>query len=153
MALYSLKLDCNFNSDDGNFQKQEWSKDGNLLGDVDKLDVSIGDQVQFSVQENSGASIEKLEIFVTFGRRRGAGNLAKVGAPFQLAGNRARCVLSGGVQQSGELLIGPFPIQLNTQGSKKQHWKFGFTAVARVTGAGGVIKEFGYDPEMDVDIP
>jgi len=115
------------------------------------------DLVQFAVGPLAGTtpspSITGVAISVIFSTdRKASDNPAKVASPFQLNSN-PRCILSDtpGTFQNW-YFIGPYSLALNAAFSGNGRLKFEFSLACRVTFSDGTTKDFGYDPEMDVDV-
>ena len=177
MAVYALNM--NFDptsstglflpySSNGNTGRGWWeSTDGEqtwqFVGNPDSYapdlswNATTPDSVQFAVGPLAGVTpspaISSIAISVIFSTdRKSTNNPSKVASPFQLSGN-PRCILSDtpGIYQN-YYFIGPYSLGLNTSNSGSGRLKFEFSLAARVTFADGSTKDFGYDPEMDVDV-
>jgi len=139
--------------------EQTWQFVGNPDSYAPELDWTSGspDSVQFAVGPLAGVTpnpaISSVAINVIFSTdRKSSNNPSKIASPFQLNGN-PRCILSDGSAVSQNYyFIGPYTLGLNTATSGNGKLKFEFSLAARVSFADGTTKDFGYDPEMDVDV-
>ena len=135
---------------------QGWSFAGNPDTYAPELSLAAGDSVQFAVSPSTTPSpaISTVVLTVIFSTdRKASNNPAKIASPFQLTGGNPRCVLADppGTYQTW-WLIGPYGLAVNRGNSGSGSLKFEFSLAAHVTFADGSVKDFGYDPEMDVDI-
>ena len=139
--------------------EQTWQFVGNPDSYAPDLSWNAGsaDSVQFAVGPLAGVTpspaITGVAISVIFSTdRKSSNNPSKVASPFQLNGN-PRCILSDAPNTyQNYYFIGPYTLGLNTATSGSGRLKFEFSLAARVTFADGTTKDFGYDPEMDVDV-
>lgn len=134
-----------------------WQFAGNPDTYAPDLSFSGGDKVQCAVGPLAGTtpnpSITGVAISVIFSTdRKASNNPARVASPFALNGN-PRCILSDtpGIYQNW-YYIGPYGLGLNVNNSGSGRLKFEFSLAARVSFSDGTTKDFGYDPEMDVDV-
>jgi hypothetical protein len=127
------------------------------------LDLSAGDKVQFAISASPAPSapFSSVALTVLFANDRSAGNNnpARIASPFQLGDGNPRCVLNDAAATYSPnsnvtwYLIGPYTPAVNTNNSGNGRLKFEFSIAAIVTLSDGVtVKQYGYDPEMDVDV-
>jgi len=133
-----------------------WVFAGNPDTFAPELSLANADSVQFAVSPSTTPSpaISSVVLTVIFSTdRKASNNPSKIASPFQLTGGNPRCVLAdtpGTFQQW--FVIGPYGLAVNRSNSGSGRLKFEFSLAAHVTFADGSVKDFGYDPEMDVDI-
>jgi len=119
---------------------------------------NTADKVQFAVFFTGAApsAIQSASIFVTFGSA--ANGNSPIASPFRQQGNNVRAVLgdegaqyysSGG---STAYFIGPYQVSVNQGRSGSGLLKFDFAMIAKFVLSNGQIYEYGYDPEMDVEV-
>lgn len=141
--------------------RQAWSFAGNPDTYSPLLSLSGGDQVQFAVSASTAPAspISSVALTVVFSTdRAAASNPARVASPFQLTGGNTRCVLNDPSQTYSPnssvtwYFIGPYGLAVNQATSGRGRLKFEFAVAARVTFQDGTVKDYGYDPEMDVDV-
>lgn len=173
-ALYALNLQFDPSSETGQFQPYSsddhtgrawwkradaggtWSFVGNPDTWSPDLSLADGDQVQFAVSAAGGSAVtvQNVLLSVQFAvNRHRPNNPARVSSPFQIAGGAPRCLLQDvpSAFQNWHV-IGPYGLAINTRHSGRGRLRFEFSVAARVTFADGTVKEYGYDPEMDVDV-
>jgi hypothetical protein len=172
-TLYALNLNFDPTAASGQFQPYNssdntgrawwqnvngggWTFAGNPDTFAPELNLAAGDTVQFAVSASTTPSpaIQSVALTVIFATDRQAGNNpAKIASPFQNSFGNPRCVLSDppGTYQSW-FLIGPYGLAVNRTNSGNGKLKFEFSLAARVTFTDNSVKDFGYDPEMDVDV-
>ena len=138
-----------------------WTFAGNPDTYSPLLDLDAGDQVQFAVSASTAPAspIAGVSVTVIFSTDRGAANNpARIASPFQLTGGNPRCVLNDAPQTYSPnssvtwYFIGPYGLAVNQANSGNGRLKFEFAVAARVTFQDGTVKDYGYDPEMDVDV-
>lgn len=139
-----------------------WAFAGNPDTYAPELDLADLDRVQFAVSATSApaAGISSVALTVIFSTDRGAANNpARIASPFQLTNGNPRCVLNDPPTRftdpvSGTVwfFIGPYSLGVNQSNSGSGKLKFEFAIAAHVTFGDGTVKDFGYDPEMDVDV-
>jgi hypothetical protein len=142
-----------FTSTDGG---AHWQFAGNPDTFAPVLSAAGGDSVQFAVNPTSTPTspISSVALTVLFATdRAAANNPARIASPFQLPDGNTRCVLSdpAGTWNTWHL-IGPYGLAVNTNRSGRGRLRFEFAVAARVTLADGTVRDYGYDPEMDVDV-
>lgn len=133
-----------------------WTFAGNPDTFAPELNLAAGDTVQFAVSASTTPSpaIQSVALTVIFATdRQGGNNPAKIASPFQLSNGNPRCILSdpSGTYQNW-FFIGPYALAVNRSNSGSGKLKFEFSLAARVTFTDNSVKDFGYDPEMDVDV-
>ena len=133
-----------------------WTFAGNPDSYSPELSLANADRVQFAISPSSTPSpaIQTVALTVIFATDRKAGNNpALIASPFQLADGNPRCVLSDPpTTYLTWYLIGPYSLAVNRSNSGSGKLKFEFSLAARLTFTDGTIKDYGYDPQMDVDV-
>ena len=133
-----------------------WTFAGNPDTFAPELSLANSDRVQFAISPSTtpSSAISSVVLTVIFSTdRKAANNPARIASPFQLTGGNPRCVLAdppGTYEQW--YLIGPYSLAVNQNNSGSGKLKFEFSLAAHITFNDGTVKDFGYDPEMDVDI-
>ena len=132
-----------------------WSFAGNPDTYTPVLDLSANDTVQFAVSPSStpSSAIQSVALTVVFANDRAAvGNPTQIASPFQLSDGNQRCVLSDPPKPYGAwFYIGPYNLAVGSN-SGRGRLRFEFFLAARITFADLTVKDYGYDPEMDVDV-
>ena len=143
--------------------EQTWTFAGNPDNYAPMLDLSAGDKVQFAISASPApsAAFSSVALTVLFANdRSAANNPARIASPFQLGNGNPRCVLNDAPTTFSPpnsnvtwYFIGPYTPAVNTNNSGTGRLKFEFSIAAIVTLSDGVtVKQYGYDPEMDVDV-
>ncbi len=159
-----VALDVDFNETKGNFTGYTWYMNGTAQsGDpTGNNAMQVGDTVNWAVSASnlpSGGQLTRLVL--TVGRFHGnsANNPATQATPFFSGSGAAQCWL----EQTGGPWSTPVPNQSAYQGfsnaaavsqdpgAKGNKSKYEFTLVAVYQDSGGNTREFGCDPEIDVD--
>ena len=103
------------------------------------------------------AAIQSASIFVTFGSA--AIGTSPIASPFRQQSINIRTMLGDDgahyfyTASGGNLYtIGPFQVSVNQEKSGSGRLKFDFAMTAKFTLTNGQIYEYGYDPEMDVEV-
>lgn len=116
------------------------------------------DQVQFAVfpvNLPSGVTISNARIYVSFGRLGHANASNAVAGPF-MNGNNTRTLLGDeGTNQTNApaYFVGPYTVAVNPAAvNSNGNLKFEFSMNATFTLSNGQTYEYGYDPELDVDV-
>jgi hypothetical protein len=176
---YALNLNFDPTSSSGLFQPDNSSGNSgrawwvsppqdpwNFAGNPDTfspvLSLAGGDHVQFAVAASTtpATPIASVALTVIFSTDRAAAhNPARIASPFQLTDGNARCVLNDSTKLYKPsnsnvtwYFIGPYPLAINQANSGRGRLKFEFAVAAHVTFQDGTVTEYGYDPEMDVDV-
>ena len=139
---------------------QTWTFAGNPDDYFPTLD--IGDAVQFAVSASPSPSsaFSSVALTVLFANdRAAANNPAKIASPFQQGNGYPKCVLNDPpgtyIPPNTTItwyLIGPYTPNVSTNNPGRGTLKFEFSIAAVVTLSDGTVKQYGYDPEMDVDV-
>jgi hypothetical protein len=171
MANYALCLACDFSQSNGRFQPYTSSPPGGrywinldtgqVLGNPDTYHPTLSaanDQVQFWVQDVSNQA-QPTDIVVTVGPLMTDNPNTTNASPFSYSGGSARCMLdknvlsteNQGLHYAGNQwwAIGPYSLRL-PQGAQGP-FKYEMNIVAQLADGSGNQREFGYDPEMDVE--
>lgn len=151
-----MTLDIDFNETKGNFTGYSWYKD-NVSQGASPPRCKVNDTVNFAVKAANvpqGGVLARL--ILTVGKLQGAHDGTR-GSPFNIgnsAAGSAQCYIeqtsSFGAPISGyEGFTSALPVQQDTGAAGKRS-KYEFTLVAVYTD-GTTTRQFGCDPEMDVD--
>jgi hypothetical protein len=145
-----------FSRADGQDPGNPWPFAGNPDTFAPVLSAAAGDRAQFAVLPTSTPSSEitGVALTVVFSTLRTAGNNpARVASPFRSPDGNARCLLADpAVRDSAAHRMGPCTVALDANRSGSGRLRFEFSIAARVSFRDGTVREYGYDPEMDVDV-
>jgi hypothetical protein len=148
------------------FQSTDNGLNWTFAGNPDNYNptLDMNDSVQFAVSASPSPSSEFTNVVLTvlFANDRAAVNSpVKIASPFQQGNGYPQCVLNDTTRKYIPpppnppitwYLIGPYTPAVNTNNPGSGQLKFEFSIAAVVTLSDGAVKQYGYDPEMDVDV-
>jgi len=148
------------------FQSTDNGLNWTFAGNPDSYNptLDMDDSVQFAVSAlpSPSSALTSVALTVLFANDRAATNSpAKLASPFQQGNGYPQCVINDATktyvppppnQAITWYLIGPYTPAVNTNNPGRGQLKFEFSIAAVVTLSDGTVKQYGYDPEMDVDV-